>query len=503
MNATRNVPTDDNVGMYLREIAKVPLLAPYQEVWLSIQQEAVPRIKALRDQLHEQAGRPPTANETLDAVLNSLRLGWSGVLQGCRRLNVPLPDLVALVNEASAIRHAPIPETTPYLYDFLDQSGWSESRQDEEDEDWTALARNLFDVVLLLYLLPEPALVSVSKEWGESRTRNRTRTFADAHRSLTVLGQMCENLCESAFRFSVCARDRVKQSERPSEEELSAMWSGLEERADQAAQHLTQANLRLVVSIAKEYIGRGLTFLDLIQEGNIGLMRAVERYDHTLGFRFSTYATWWIRQAIGRAISDHGRVIRVPVHVGDRINQLRGLRREIIQKKGREPTTEELVIASDLLEPEDKAAIQRAREKGDSLSSSQEDQLHQAIGKMERIMRLSRETLSLDTPVSSDAFASEASLGDFIEDKSIPRPVDMAYRRLLSEEVQSALDSLDERRRLVLEMHYGLNGRDKHMLGEIGQHLGITRERVRQIEQMAFCILRAPRYRRKLRALVS
>lgn len=129
--------------------------------------------------------------------------------------------------------------------------------------------------------------------------------------------------------------------------------------------------------------------------------------------------------------------------------------------------------------------------------------MHQAIGKMERIMRLSQQTLSLDTPVSGDTSDSETRLGDFIEDRSTPRPADMAYRRLLSEEVQSALDSLDERRRLVLEMHYGLNGRDKHTLGEIGQHLGITRERVRQIEQKAFCILRTPRYRRKLRDFVS
>jgi RNA polymerase primary sigma factor len=503
MNATSDVLVDDNVGMYLREIARVPLLAPYQEVWLSIQQEAVPRIKALRDQLHEQEGRPPTANEILDAVLNSLRVGWSEVLRSCRRLNVLLPDLAALVDEARAIRHAPIPETTPYLYDFLDQSGWSESRQDEEDEDWPALVGNLFDVVLLLYLLPDPALDLVSEEWGESRTRSRARTFVDAHKFSIVLGQMCENLCESMFRLSAYGRNRVKQSERLSEEESSAMWDDLEERAHQATQHLIQANLRLVVSLAKEYVGRGLTFMDLIQEGNIGLMRAVERYDHTLGFRFSTYATWWIRQAISRAISDHGRIIRVPVHVGDRIYQLRGLRREMIQKKGREPTAEELVMASDLLEPEDKAAIQRAREKGDPLSSFQDDQLHQAIGKLERIMRLSQQALSLDTPVSGDTSDSEARLGDFIEDESTPSPADMAYRRLLSEEVQSALDSLSKRRRLVLEMHYGLNGQNQHSLGEIGQHLGITRERVRQIESKAFRILRTPGYRRRLRDFVS
>jgi len=139
MNTTRSALTDDTVGMYLREIAKVPLLAPYQEVWLSIQQETVLRIEALRDRLHEQEGRPPTANETLDAVLNSLRAGWSEVSQSCRRLNVPLPDLAALVDEARAIRHAPIPEITPYLYDFLDQSGWPESQRGEKDENWTAL----------------------------------------------------------------------------------------------------------------------------------------------------------------------------------------------------------------------------------------------------------------------------------------------------------------------------------------------------------------------------
>lgn len=281
------------------------------------------------------------------------------------------------------------------------------------------------------------------------------------------------------------------------------MWDGLEERAHRATQRLVQANLRLVVSIAKEYVGRGLTFLDLIQEGNIGLMRAAGKYDHTLGFRFSTYATWWIRQAIGRAISDHGRTIRIPIYVGDRINQLRGLRREMIQKKEREPTIEELVMASDLLRPEDKTAIQCAQAAGEPLPPPQREQLRRAINKAENLVRLSHQTLSLDTPVSGDTSDSGASLGDFIEDRSTPRPADTAYRRLLSEEVQSVLDSLSERRCLVLEMHYGLNGQDKHTLAEIGQHLGITRERVRQIEIKAFRVLRTPRNWRRLRDFIS
>jgi RNA polymerase sigma factor (sigma-70 family) len=467
MNATRDVPIDDMVGIYLREIAQVPLLTPYQEVWLSIQQEAATHIKDLRAQLSEHKDQPPTANETLDAVANSLRQAWSIISQNCEHLKLPAPDLGALVSEARAIRQAPIPEARSYLYDYLEQLGWSESQR---DEDWTAPINSLFDVVLLLYLLPEPMLDLVSEEW------NRRWTFPSHH--------------------------KIRQSRRPGEEESSVMWADLEERASDATQLLIQANLRLVVYIAKEYIGRGLAFLDLVQEGNVGLMRAAKRYDHTKGFRFSTYATWWIRQAIGRAVSNHSRLIRIPAHLRDRFNQLWGLRRDLVQKKGREPTIEELVLESDLLAPEDKAAIQHTQAAGEPLSPFQRDQLSQAINKAENLIRLSQETLSLDTPVSGDASDSEARLGDFIEDRSTPRPADTAYRRLLSEEVQSALDSLAAQQRLVLEMRYGLNGQDRHTLEEIGCHLGTTRERARQIELRALRALRRPRYRRELRGFM-
>ena len=468
MNTNRNTPTDDLVKMYLRELAKVPLLAPYQEIWLSIQQEAASRIEAWQIQLEDRKRQSPTASRILDAVLRSLCQVWSAVRRDCKRLNVPLPDLGALADEAKEIRRTLIPEASPYLYDFLEQHGWSESRQ---DEGWTSLASNLFDVVLLLYLLPESILDLVSEEWS------RWRAFPSRH--------------------------KVRRGKRPSEEELSAMWDSLVERAHQAAQLLTQTNLRLVVSIAKEYVGRGLAFLDLIQEGNIGLMRAADKYDHTLGFRFSTYATWWIRQAIHRAVSNHSRIIRLPVHVKSRIDQLRGLQRELIKEMGREPSIEELALASDILDPEDKAAIQRAREAGDALSFFQTNQLRRAISEIERMMSLSQQTLSLDTPVPGESANSETSLGDFVEDNSIPRPSDTVYRKLLNEELQSALDSLGERRRLVLEMHYGLNGQAKYTLAEIGQHLGITRERVRQIEAKAMRILRGPGRKHKLRDFIN
>jgi len=483
------------VGIYLREIAKAPLLAPYQEIWLSIQREAVSHLEALRVRLNERKGRTPTANETLDSVLHSLRQVWSVVCRNCERLNVPLPDLAALVNETKAMRHALIPEITPYLYDFLEQSEWPES---QHDEGWEALTSNLFEVVLLLYLLPEPILDWIPKEIGDSGARTRSGILSDVRRSLKILVLRGRNEQRTSPSHRV-----TEHGERPSEEELSALWDDLEERAHQATQHLTQANLRLVVSIAKEHVGRGLTFLDLIQEGNTGLMRAAEKYDHTLGFRFSTYATWWIRQAIGRAVSNHSRIIRIPVHVGTRINKLWGLQRELTKKMGREPTMEEVVMASDLLEAEDRTAIQRARAAGEPLPYFEKHQLRRAISQIEKIMRLSQETLSLDMPVSGDASHSEARLGDFVEDNSTPRPDETVYRRLLSEEVQSALDSLGERRRLVLEMRYGLNGQEKHTLEEIGQRLGISRERVRQIEQKAFRVLRRTRRGRKLRDLIS
>jgi RNA polymerase primary sigma factor len=464
MEVRKKIPADDIVGTYLREIARVPLLAPHQEIWLAIQREAPSCIRALQDKPSGHRSQLTTASETLNVVVRELHRAWEAVCRGCGRLEVALPSLAELANEARTMRCELLPETSSYLYDFLERSGWPESR---EDERWTALAGSLFDVVLLLYLLPEPVLDLIAEEW-------------DTHQRFPALREL---------------RERAS----PSEKNLSTAWTGLRKRATHARQLLIKANLRLVVSIAKEYVGRGLMFMDLIQEGNTGLMRAADGYDHTRGTRFSTYATWWIRQAINRAISNHSRVIRIPVQKRDEINRLRKLRHRIAQRNGRKPTIEEMALESDLLAPEDRAAIQRARAAGDPLSSLEETHLRRAVDRVERMIRSSRETLSLDAPVSGDSPDGGARLGDFVEDHDAPSPSDIVYKKFLGEELRSALDSLDERRHTVLEMHYGLNGQDKHTLEEIGRHLGITRERVRQIEAMALRALRRPIYWHNLR----
>jgi RNA polymerase primary sigma factor len=453
----------DFVNMYLREIAKIPLLSAHQEIWLSVQQQAVPYVLAIRAQLDEQGIQYHTADRIVGAVMNTLCQTWSEVSESCDRLNASPLDLAALVGEVRAIRHFPLPETTSYLYGSLEQSDWTESRQGEL---WAPPAGDLLDVFLLLYLLPEGLLDLISREWHE--------------------------------RQQLPSQSKGKQK-TPEEEEWWAMWGDLEERAVQARQLLIRANLRLVVNVAKEYVGRGLAFLDLIQEGNIGLMRATERYDHTKGFRFSTYATHWIHQSIRRAIANQGRTIRLPTHIYTRIGQLQRLRRELTQEKDREPAIEELVLESDLLKATDKAAIQQVRDAGEPLSLSQRHQLDRAIHKVERLMHLSRSVVSLNEPVSNDS-TGESELGDFIEDISLPPLSDVVHEQLVLEELQSALDALDERRRLVLEMHFGINGRDKYTLDEIGEHLGVTRERVRQIEARALRTLRKPRNWHKLRS---
>lgn len=324
----------------------------------------------------------------------------------------------------------------------------AENRIDELDELYYQLFKNNVDV-----------FESVS----EDDVEEASKSVDDLEKEIAALARYDESTSTDPVRQYLREIGRVRLLTPEEEVELAKR----NEKGDKKAKGLLiQSNLRLVVSIAKKYVGRGLTLLDLIQEGNKGLIRAVEKYDWRRGYKFSTYATWWIRQAITRAIADQARTIRIPVHMVETINKLLHTSRRLMQDLGREPTAEEIAEEMDM-EPD------RVRE----------------------ILKIAQEVTSIDAKVGDD---EDSFLGDFIEDTSQPAPDVLASKELLKENLEEVLSTLSEREAKVLKLRFGLNGSKPMTLEEVGREFGVTRERIRQIEAKALRKLKHPSRRRKL-----